>query len=77
LRRDAATNLLPADNSGSEVSTTWQKSDHVIDLEALAAGALDVVEYHTACAATEPNGLALLPLDEGHIAHGLNRHDSH
>jgi hypothetical protein len=67
VARDAATSLLPADNSKHEVNTTWQKSDHAIDLEALAVGALNVVNHHTAYAATAPNDRLWPPLSKDRI----------
>jgi hypothetical protein len=73
VARNAATNLLPADNEKREISTTWQKSDHMTDLKALAADALNVGKIHTARVATAPNALAPPPLSEDSIARRLNR----
>jgi hypothetical protein len=75
VARRAGIDLLPPDDEELEVKATSGKSDYATNLEALAAGALNAVKFHKAHAATTPNGLAKLPLEEINIAPKLNGHD--
>jgi hypothetical protein len=82
VARTAATELLAADDEmsdgqekGVEVSAAMGKPGHAIDLEALAAGALNAVKFHTAHAATTPHGPTEPPLGEINTTPRLNGHD--
>jgi hypothetical protein len=84
VARTAATQLLPADDEmdeqegkGVEVSAAPTKTALATQLEALAAGALNAVKYHTAHADTAPYGpegaaqgdTTVAPRPNGHGAH--------
>jgi hypothetical protein len=49
----------------------------MIDLKALAIGALNVVNNYIVYTTTIPNGRVLPPLNEDYIAHRLNRYNSY
>jgi hypothetical protein len=82
VARTAATELLASDDEmsdgpekGVEVSAGMAKTGSSIDLEALAAGALNAVKLNAAHAATTPTGPAEPPPVEVHIAPRLNGHE--
>jgi hypothetical protein len=82
VARTAATELLASDDEmsdgsekGVEVSAAMVQTGSSIELEALAAGALNAVKLNAAHAATTPMGPAEPPPTEAYVAPRLNGHE--